>query len=103
MFLLEGFSSELKECAAQLSLTQVAYQVYGLCVDALQTAAPLHVPAVLQDANLSLQRSAQALYLQSHARLSRLDFRTQYCFMAGYSRASPPPFCMADRTACCRL
>ncbi len=46
-----------------LRLTQVVYQVYGLCADALQTTAPSHVPAILQDVNLSLQRSAQALLL----------------------------------------
>ncbi|KAG7447295.1 uncharacterized protein BT62DRAFT_948312 [Guyanagaster necrorhizus] len=62
----EVILSHLHAWASQESqprLTQVSSQVYGLFVDALQAAASRHVPAILQDANLSLQRSAQMLLL----------------------------------------
>ncbi|KAK0476052.1 armadillo-type protein [Armillaria novae-zelandiae] len=66
---------------SQVRLTQVASQVYGLFVDALQTAALSHVPAILQDVNLSLQRSAQALLLaevDGDAMEVDLDWQTPY-------------------------
>ncbi|KAK0189706.1 hypothetical protein F5146DRAFT_1052188 [Armillaria mellea] len=76
--------SHLHSWASQESqprLTQVASQVYGLFVDALQTSALSHVPAILQDVNLSLQRSAQALLLaevDGDAMEVDLDWQTPY-------------------------
>ncbi|PBK92675.1 hypothetical protein ARMGADRAFT_967204 [Armillaria gallica] len=80
----EVILSHLHSWASQESqprLTQVASQVYGLFVDALQAAALSHVPAILEDVNMSLQRSAQVLLLaevDSDAMEVDLDWQTPY-------------------------
>ncbi|KAK0463186.1 armadillo-type protein [Desarmillaria tabescens] len=76
--------SHLHSWASQESqprLTQVASQVYGLFVDALQTAASPHIPAILQDTNLSLRRSAHVLLhaeVDSDVMEVDLDWQTPY-------------------------